>query len=75
MVDDKADVLGRIKERWRERVSTVHVLQGKYSDDPYDGPRPDAVIGAIGDLAALVGTADALRVFWEGASIASGEVT
>src|SRR5205814_9381946 len=55
-VDDKAEVLGRIKTRWSERVSTVHVRQGKYSDDVFEGPRPDAVIGAIGELAALLGT-------------------
>ena len=73
-VDDKAEVLARIKTRWGERVSTVHVLQGKYSDDPYDGPRPDAVIKDIGGLEALVGRAEALRVFLEGASIRSGEV-
>jgi len=71
-VDDKAEVLGRIKMQWRDRVSTVHVLQGKYSDDPFDGPRPDAVIPNIGALQDLVGTAEALRVFLEGASIRSG---
>lgn len=71
-VDDKAEVLARIKTRWSGRVSTVHVLQGKYSDDSYEGPRPDAVIRGIADLAGLVGTADALRVFLEGASIRPG---
>jgi len=64
-VDDKAAILARIKLHWLERVRTVHVLQGKYADDQYDGPRPDAVIGRIGDLVPLVGTADALRVFLE----------
>jgi len=68
-VDDKAAILARIKLHWEDRVSTVHVLQGKYADDPYEGPRPDAVIGAIGDLEGLVGTPDALRVFLESASI------
>ena len=68
-VDDKAAILARIKQHWKERVSTVHVLQGKYADDPYNGPRPDAVIQAIGDLPSLVGTPDALRVFLEGATI------
>ena len=62
-VDDKAAILARIKMHWLERVRTVHVLQGKYADDPYEGPRPDAVIGRIGDLVPLVGTPDALRVF------------
>jgi len=44
-------------------VRTVHVLQGKYADDQYEGPRPDAVIQRIGDLVPLVGTPDALDVF------------
>jgi hypothetical protein len=65
VVDDKAGVLARIKEAWGERVGTVHVNQGKYADDPYDGPRPDAVIDRIGDLVGLVGTPDALQVFVE----------
>lgn len=68
-VDDKAAILARIKVQWGHRVTTVHVLQGKYADDPYDGPRPDAVIGGIGDLESLAGTPDALRVFLESASI------
>jgi FMN phosphatase YigB (HAD superfamily) len=68
-VDDKAGVLARIKLAWREGVGTVHVLQGKYADDPYDGPRPDAVIEGIGDILALTGTPDALQLFIEEASM------
>ncbi len=68
-VDDKAAILARIKLHWRDRVRTVHVTQGKYADDAYDGPRPDVVIGGIGDLAALAGTPDALRVLLQSASI------
>jgi FMN phosphatase YigB (HAD superfamily) len=68
-VDDKAAILARIKVHWDERVRTVHVLQGKYSDDAYEGPRPDAVVEGIADLLRLVGTAHALRVFLEGATI------
>jgi hypothetical protein len=68
-VDDKAGVLARIKEAWDGRVVTVHVLQGKYADDPYAGPRPDMVIARIGELPAVLGTADALRPFMEGASM------
>ena len=64
-VDDKAAILARIKAYWQDRVRTVHVLQGKYADDQYDGPRPDAVIERIGNLVSLVGTPDALRVFTE----------
>lgn len=72
VVDDKAAILARVKLHWGERVATVHVLQGKYSDDPYDGPEPDATIAAIGDLVGLAGTPDALHVFLEGASIRDG---
>ena len=61
-VDDKAAILARIKLHWQDRVRTVHVLQGKYADDGYDGPPPDAIIKQIGDLAPLAGTPDALRV-------------
>lgn len=68
-VDDKAAILARIKLHWGERVRTVHVTQGKYADDAFDGPRPDAVIGDIGALAGVAGTADALRVLLQSASI------
>ena len=64
-VDDKAAILARIKLHWQDRVRTIHVLQGKYADDGYDGPRPDAVIPQIGDLASLAGTPDALRVLMD----------
>ena len=64
-VDDKAAILARIKLHWQDRVRTIHVLQGKYADDRFDGPPPDAVIRRIGDLAPLTGTPDALRVFME----------
>lgn len=50
-VDDKAEVLARIKLQWVDRVKTVHVVQGKYSDDPYEGPPPDVVVPRIGDIA------------------------
>jgi putative hydrolase of the HAD superfamily len=69
VIDDKAGVLARIKETWGERVGTVHVRQGKYADDPYEGPRPDATVARIGDLVGLVGTPDALQVFVEDASM------
>ena len=68
-VDDKAGVLARVKDVWGGRVGTVHVLQGKYADDPYAGPRPNAVIARIADLPALLGTAEALRLFLEDASM------
>lgn len=62
-IDDKAFVLARIKLAWRARVGTVHVRQGKYADDPYEGPRPDLAIERIADILALTGTPDALRLF------------
>ena len=65
-VDDKAGVLARVKMHWGERVTTVHVLQGKYADDPYEGPPPDLVIQRIGDLPAYVGTASGAPVFEHG---------
>jgi hypothetical protein len=68
-VDDKAAILARVKVHWGDRVRTVHVLQGKYADDPYEGPPPDAVIERIGELMPLAGTPDALQVFLEGASL------
>jgi len=68
-VDDKAGVLARIKEAWGGRVGTVHVLQGKYADDAFEGPPPDAVIARIADLPAALGTADALRRLLEDASM------
>ena len=71
-VDDKATVLARVKVGWRARVSTVHVLQGKYADDPFEGPRPDVTIASIGDLGSLIGTAEGRRVLLEGATIGAG---
>lgn len=71
-VDDKASILARIKEAWADRVSTVHVLQGKYADDPYAGPAPDATIAGIGGLRPLAGTAEALEVFVRAASTRDG---
>ena len=62
-VDDKAAILARIKMHWRDGVTTVHVLQGKYADDPYDGPPPDVVIKRIGELPSYLGTASDGAVF------------
>ena len=62
-VDDKAEVLARIKMHWGPRVRTVHVLQGKYADDPYDGPRPDVVLTGIAELAVGRGRAAGASLF------------
>ena len=52
-VDDKAAILAALKTQWRARLTTVHVLQGKYADDVYSGPAPDHVIGGIAELTGL----------------------
>jgi beta-phosphoglucomutase-like phosphatase (HAD superfamily) len=53
-VDDKAAILAALKTRWGARLTTVHVLQGKYADDAYTGPRPDHVLNGIAELKDLV---------------------
>jgi hypothetical protein len=63
VVDDKAAILARIKTHWGPRVMTVHVLQGKYADDPCAGPAPDAVARRIGDVPDLLGRGEARSVF------------
>lgn len=59
-VDDKARVLAALKTQWSDRLTTVHVLQGKYADDDYTGPAPDHVLKGIAELSELI--ADASRV-------------
>ena len=71
-VDDKAAVLARIKMHWADRVTTVHVLQGKYADDPYEGPPPDLVIRRIADLPSFLGTASGAPVFEHGGASTRG---
>ena len=53
-VDDKAGILAALKTQWGDRLTTVHVLQGKYADDAYAGPAPDHVLKGIGGLIDLV---------------------
>jgi hypothetical protein len=53
-VDDKAAILAMLKTQWGARLTTVHVLQGKYADDAYAGPRPDHVLKGIAELKDLV---------------------
>ena len=53
-VDDKAAILAALKTQWGTRLTTVHVLQGKYADDAYAGPRPDHVLNGIAELKELV---------------------
>jgi FMN phosphatase YigB (HAD superfamily) len=53
-IDDKAAILAALKTQWGARLTTVHVLQGKYADDAYAGPRPDHVLNGIAELKDLV---------------------
>jgi FMN phosphatase YigB (HAD superfamily) len=53
-VDDKAAILAALKNQWGARLTTVHVLQGKYADDAYSGPAPDHVITGIAELTRLI---------------------
>jgi FMN phosphatase YigB (HAD superfamily) len=52
LVDDKLRILGAIKERWGDRVTTVFVRQGHYAHDPAvaDMSPADVTIERIGDL-------------------------
>jgi len=53
LVDDKLRILAAVKQRWRERVTTVFVRQGHYALDPKilaDFPAADISIERIGDL-------------------------
>jgi len=52
-VDDKAAILAALKTQWGARLTTVHVLQGKYADDAFSGPAPDHVIRRIAELTGL----------------------
>ena len=55
IVDDKPDILSRVKRRWGEQVLTVHVQQGKYAEAPLpEGERqPDRTVENIGALLRL----------------------
>jgi len=52
-IDDKADLLARTKASLGDRVTTVHVLQGRYSTELTSGAPPDIVVEQIADLLAL----------------------
>lgn len=62
-VDDKAAILGRIKSHWGDRVTTVHVRQGKYAGDPSEGPAPDLVVDGIAGLPGVLGRDEGRFVF------------
>jgi FMN phosphatase YigB (HAD superfamily) len=54
LIDDKPGILMRSKAALGDRLTTVHVLQGKYALDPKNAVdyKPDIVIERIGDLLA-----------------------
>jgi hypothetical protein len=56
LVDDKPRILTAVKQVWGDRVTTVLPLQGQYAtgaDLDRLAPRPDVVVGGIGDLLDL----------------------
>jgi FMN phosphatase YigB (HAD superfamily) len=52
-IDDKAALLARSKASLGDRVTTIHVRQGRYASDDADGPPPDIAVERIGDLLAI----------------------
>jgi hypothetical protein len=53
MVDDKPQLLARMKQHMRDRLTTVFVRQGHYAENPTGetiDPAPDITIACIGDL-------------------------
>jgi len=50
MVDDKAPILSRMKRRLGPALVTVHVRQGRYAAEVFDGPAPDRSIASIAEL-------------------------
>jgi FMN phosphatase YigB (HAD superfamily) len=52
-IDDKAALLARTKESLGDRVTTVHVRQGRYADEAPSGPSPDIVVARIADVVTI----------------------
>src|SRR6185503_756116 len=52
-IDDKAALLARTKESLGERVTTVHVRQGRYAAEEASGPSPDIVVARIADVMTI----------------------
>jgi FMN phosphatase YigB (HAD superfamily) len=52
-VDDKASLLATTKTRLDGSVTTIHVRQGHYADDPPQGPPPDIELSRLGGLLEL----------------------
>ncbi|MDP9252734.1 MAG: HAD family hydrolase [Chloroflexota bacterium] len=52
-IDDKAALLARTKASLGDRVTTVHVRQGRYASDDADGAPPDITVERIADVLAI----------------------
>jgi len=52
-IDDKAALLARTKASLGDRVTTIHVRQGRYATEAPDGASPDVVVDQIADLMAI----------------------
>lgn len=49
-IDDKAELLAQTKASLGDRVTTVHVRQGRYATEDANGAPPDIVVERIADL-------------------------
>ena len=52
-IDDKAALLAQTKASLGDRVTTVHVRQGRYAAEDASGAPPDIVVERIADLLAI----------------------
>lgn len=54
LIDDKPDILAKIKHILGDRVTTIHVRQGKYAQaQKHSNPPPDTTLDAIADVLEL----------------------
>ena len=53
LVDDKPGILSRIKKVLAERLTTIHVRQGKYATAETDDVPPDITLDGIADVLGL----------------------
>jgi FMN phosphatase YigB (HAD superfamily) len=52
-VDDRPSLLSRTKRGLGARATTVHVRQGHYASEPFEGLPPDLSVERIGDLLTI----------------------
>jgi len=52
-IDDRASLLGKTKASLGDRVTTIHVRQGRYRDEAANGAPPDLVVERIADVLTL----------------------